>query len=264
MNQYYFNLIPRELNYKILNLLDYTSFKNSNDVIFNLEKVNYEILFKYRYNDLYFYVNDIIKDFIRRSGFDRLYIFCVVYKYILISNVNESIHHHIKCYRNPLNVITNYILDFIELKIKYPIFYQKLDWFPLYPNTIYLITKSMDTIKTAIDLDEEVSMDILNFNDYIDTGKIKDKIVFNLNVRSNIITLEAILILTYIMIKEYLECNSRIIFGSSCIGLNPDHLINIFKDDQNQENYNIYIKHIEFFEFIIKFIKDNKHKLKYI
>ena len=286
MSQYYFNLIPKELNYIILSLLDYYAFQNSNGIITKFNEINYEILFRYKFPNLYYYVNDIINDYIRRHEYDREYIFDRMYLDLLLRKYNEIdfelFYTHIQKDRSSITDITNDILDSIKLKLISPTMHQKLDWFPKYPNVMSLIVKFVNSTIYIIDqsLDEFSALgpgytknftNFTNLKEYIITGKIKDKIIFDGMLSEATPTFDSLLILTFMMIKEYLNGNNKIMFMSDFTGLDPDELITIVKenmvdDDEDDEyhEYEIYMEHRDFFTEISRFIKDNIKKLKYI
>ena len=270
MSQYYFNLIPKELNYIILSLLDYHAFHNLKGMIFNFNKINYEILFRYKHPNLYYHVNDIINDYIRRHKYDREYIFDRMYLDLLLLKYEIINFEPFYNDRTSVTDITNDILDSVKLKLISPTIYQKLDWFPKYPNAINLIIKFVNSINFELDLflDEDKN-NFTNLKEYINTGIVKDKLIFDEMISEATPGFHSILILAYIMIKEYLKGNNKIMFVSDAVGLDPDRLINIVKglhdeEDDEYHEYEIYMEHRDFITEISCFIKDNIKKLKYI
>lgn len=283
----YFDLIPIELNYIILNDLDYISFNKFTQIVgINF---NYEVLFQIRYPILYFHVKGILADDknLGNRFVDYLdVIFRIIYKDLLrltdpkfnsdvpdedVSYLIQSIYtgdvgirSSYSFYRQKFNSITTDVLDLVVLKREHPNFYQKIKWFPIYIGTIYLIS---DFIETTKDYINEMKGDptaaqlyeldnINNIEKYIDTGKLKERVVVNDEVISSLADFRSYIILIYLLVSEYLYNDGNILFNRrEFVASEPE-----FEDP----NYVDYRLHESFYDDLLNFINANKDELRYI
>ena len=279
----YFNLIPIELNYTILTYLGYFPF-NIFVQTFGVN-VNYEILFRSRYQILYHQIKEILKDdkivgnrfndyktFIFNIMYeDLLKIIDATYGQILSNEDRENLIYSLYIgkfdpyiyiqYRSKFSSITVDMLDLTQLKREYPIFYNKLEWFPIHINTIHLLFDFVGIIKDYINEEKLEThnyhklINLIKIEKYLDIGLIQDPLIFDDNLISSIADFRASIILVYLLINEYLHNKADVSFQEN-FQLNEPDPYGLDCCD--------YHLHYLFYDDLLKFINSNKDKLKYI
>jgi hypothetical protein len=286
----YFDIVPEELNYIIVSKLDYTSseiFKKFMNINFS-----YEILFEFRYPLFYPKVKEIIIDDKKLNNRfkDYIYIiFDIMYKDLLkifateylnnpivimdsenMSNLDKLLYNGIitighietrisgEVYRNNLNSITVDVIDLIKLKSDFPQIYWKLNWFPIYTLSIYEIHASLIKIHNFILNNSSENID--NLRNYLETGRVTEKINYNDDVSNAIRLFGPQIIIIYLIINEYLKNDAPIFFNENVLNYWTTTVFGI----PDLSDIIEYLLHLWFYSDLINFIKINRSKLNYI